>query len=60
MTVLGHLKRDFLNKGEQVSMQTESDFGLRAAKVTRLLAILGYNRASTRKGMKHLRLTLFR
>ena len=41
MTVLGHLKRVFLEKGEQVSVHTESDFGLRVAKVTRLLVILG-------------------
>ena len=41
MTVLGHLKRGFLEKGYQVCVKTEFDFGLRLAKVTRLLAILG-------------------
>ena len=41
MTVLGHLKRGFLEKGEQVCVQTEFDFGLKVDKVTRLLAILG-------------------
>ena len=40
-TVPGHIKRGFLNKGYQVYVQTESDFGLRVAKVTRLLATLG-------------------
>ena len=45
LTVLGHLKRGFLDKGEYVCVQTESDFGLRVSKVTRLLAILGYTRA---------------
>ena len=38
--VLGHPKRVFLKKGEQVCMKKESDKGLRSAKVTRLLAIL--------------------
>ena len=42
LTVLVHLKRNFLEKGEQVCVQTEYDFGLRLSKVTRLLAILGY------------------
>ena len=37
LTVLGHLKRGFLEKGDQVCVQTEFDFGLRVAKVTRLL-----------------------
>ena len=41
LTVLGHLKRGFLDKGEQVCVYTESDFGLRVAKVTRLLEIIG-------------------
>ena len=41
MTVLGHLKRGFLKKGEQVSVQTESYFVLRVSKFARLLAILG-------------------
>ena len=41
MTVLGHLKRGFLEKGEKVCVYTESDFGIRVAKVTRLIAILG-------------------
>ena len=40
MAVLGHLNRGFLKKGEQVCLQTEFDFGLRVAKVTRLLAII--------------------
>ena len=43
-TVLGHLNRGFLEKGDQVSMHTEFEFGLRVAKVTRLLAILVYTR----------------
>ena len=41
MAVLYHLKRGFLEKGEQLCVQTDSDQGLRAAKVARLLAILG-------------------
>ena len=41
LTVLGHLKRGFLDKGEQVSVKKESDFGIRVAKATRLLEILG-------------------
>ena len=41
MTVLGHLKRGVLEKGEQVCVQTDLDLGLRVAKVTKLLAILG-------------------
>ena len=44
-TVLGHLNRVLLEKGEQVCMQTYSDLGLRVAKVMRLLEILGYTRA---------------
>ena len=40
-TILCHLKRGLIKKGEQVCVQTESDQGLRVAKVTRLLAILG-------------------
>ena len=40
-TVLDCLKRGFLNKGEQVSVQTESDQKLKVAKVTRLLSIIG-------------------
>ena len=40
-TVLGHLKRGFLEKGDQVSIYTESYFGFRVYKVTRLLEILG-------------------
>ena len=39
-TVLGHLKRGFLKKGEQLCVQTEFDFVLRVYKFTRLLAIL--------------------
>ena len=39
--VLGHLKRGFLDKGGQVSVQTGSEFGLRIAKVTSLLEIIG-------------------
>ena len=58
MTVLGHLKRGFLEKGEQLSVQTYYEFVLRVSKVTRLLAILGYTRALTIKGMKHIRLPL--
>ena len=49
MTVLGHLKRGFLKKEEQVCVWTESDFGLRVSKVKRLLAILGYTRVLTRR-----------
>ena len=40
MTVLGHLKRGLLEKGEQVCVQIEFDFGLRVAKVVKLLEIL--------------------
>ena len=40
LTVLDHISRGFLKKGEQVCFQTEFDFGLRLAKVTRLLEIL--------------------
>ena len=40
-TVLGHLNRSFIDKGEQVSVQNKTDFGIRVAKVTRLLAIFG-------------------
>ena len=40
-TVLGHLKRGFLEKGEQSCMHTEFDFGLMVAKVTRLLSMIG-------------------
>ena len=40
-TVLGHLKRDLLEKGEQVSVKTDYDSGLRVSKVIRLLSILG-------------------
>ena len=40
-TLLGPFKRGFLEKGEQVCLQIEFDFGLRAAKVAILLAILG-------------------
>ena len=40
MNVLGHLKRGFFEKGEQLSVQTESDFELRVAKFTLLLEIL--------------------
>ena len=58
LTVLGRLKRGFLEKGEQVSVQTESEFGLRLAKVARLLEILGYTRAQTRKEVKNLCLPL--
>ena len=43
-TVLGHLKRGFLKKGEKVCVQTVFDLGLRVAKVTRLLEILRYTR----------------
>ena len=41
MTVLGHLKRGFLEKGEQLCVQTDSEQVLRVSKVTSLLAILG-------------------
>ena len=37
----GRTQKDFLEKGEQVSMQTESEFGLKVAKITRLLETLG-------------------
>ena len=40
-------------------VQKESDQGLRASKVMRLLEILGYTRALTRKGMKRLHLSFF-
>ena len=40
LTVLGHLKRGFLLKGDHVCVQTESNQGLRVDKVTRLLAML--------------------
>ena len=40
-TVMGRLRRGFLEKVEQVSVQTKSDFGTRVSKVTTLLAILG-------------------
>ena len=39
---MGHHKRGFLKKGEQVSVQKKSEFGLRVSKVMRLLEILGY------------------
>ena len=39
-TILGHLKRGFVGKGEQVSVQKDSEFGLRISKVTGLLVIL--------------------
>ena len=55
-----HLKKGFLKEGDQVCVRIESDQGLRVAKVTRLLEMLGYTIAQTRKGMKHLRLTLLR
>ena len=42
MTVLGHLKRGFLEKGEQVSVQTESDYGLRLAKFIVRLCLHAY------------------
>ena len=42
LTVLGRLKMGFLEKGEQVIVQTESDQGLRVSKITMLLSILGY------------------
>ena len=45
LTVLGHLKMVFLEKGEHVCVYTEYDFELRVAKFARLLAILGYTRA---------------
>ena len=41
LAVLGHLSMGLLDKGDQVCVQTESDRGLRVAKVTRLLAIMG-------------------
>ena len=44
-TALGRLKKGFLEKGYQICVQTEFDFRLRLANVTRLLAILGYTRA---------------
>ena len=44
MTILSHLRKGFLEKGEQVSVQTESEFRLRLSKVKNLLAILGYIR----------------
>ena len=40
LTVLGNLKRVFLKEVEQVCVQKYSDFGLRLAKVTRLIEIL--------------------
>ena len=40
-TALDHLKRGFLEKGDQLGVPTDSGFELRVAKVTRLLAILG-------------------
>ena len=41
LTVLGHLKRGFLEKGEHVCVRIESDQGIRVDKVTKLLSILG-------------------
>ena len=41
LTVLGHLNRGLPEKGEQVSVQTESEFGIRVDKFTRLLQIIG-------------------
>ena len=41
MTVLCHLKRGFLEKGDKVCVRKDSELGLRAAKVMRLIAILG-------------------
>ena len=40
LTVLGHLNRGFLEKGDQVSVRTKSDSGLRVAKVMRFIAII--------------------
>ena len=40
-TILCHLKRALLKKGEKVCVQKNSDQGLKVAKVTRLLEILG-------------------
>ena len=40
-TVLGHLKRGLLKKGEQVCVQIEFDLGIRVATFTRLLEIFG-------------------
>ena len=41
---MGHFDRGYLEKGEQVFVQTKSNQGLRVAKVTRLLSILEYTR----------------
>ena len=41
LTVLGHLKRGFFEKGYQVRVQTEYAFLIRVAKLMRIPEIIG-------------------